>query len=337
MFYNNIRMIKLIDESTNIEEANKIASHPLQSWEWGESRKQMGIRVVRWGKYDKGQLVATYQMTIHPLGIGGFSIGYLPRSLFPTEEILNHIKKYASENNIIFVKIEPNSKKTTEIKDKRLIVSPHPLFPVWTQTLDLTQSEENILKNMKQKTRYNIRLAKKKGVIVKEMSDKKGFEIFQKLYFDTCKRQKYYGHTKKYHEIIWNNLKNKIAHILIAFYNNKPLAAYELFYFNDVFYYPYGGTSNEDRNVMAANLLMWEAVLLGKKLGAKKFDMWGSLSPQYDLNDPWSGFTRFKEGYGTAFVEMTPSQDLVVSPLLYMVYNVVYSIRQKYLKLKKLG
>ena len=166
------------------------------------------------------------------------------------------------------------------------------------------------------------------------MSDDKGFEIFSKLYFETCKRQKYFGHNPKYHKIIWDNLKNSISHILIAFYNDVPLAAYELFYFKNKFYYPYGGTSLEYRNIMPSNLLMWEAIKLGKKLGANEFDMWGSLGPNYNTTDPWSGFTRFKEGYNTKFVEFIGSYDLVVSPFLYEIYNFIYSGREIYLKLR---
>jgi peptidoglycan pentaglycine glycine transferase (the first glycine) len=83
---------------------------------------------------------------------------------------------------------------------------------------------------------------------------------------------------------------------------------------------------------MASNLLMWEAIRLGKKLGASKFDMWGSLGPNY--NDPWSGFTRFKEGYATKFTEFIGSYDLVINPLLYKIYNFIYSLREVYLKYK---
>ncbi|MEK7522972.1 MAG: peptidoglycan bridge formation glycyltransferase FemA/FemB family protein, partial [Patescibacteria group bacterium] len=178
-------------------------------------------------------------------------------------------------------------------------------------------------------------LAEKKGVIVKEMSNDEGFKIFSKLYFETCKRQKYFGHTPKYHKIIWDSLKKDIAHILIAFYNDAPLAAYELFYFNNTLYYPYGGTSVEYRNLMASNLLMWEAIKLGKKLSAEKFDMWGSLGPNYDQSNPWSGFTRFKEGYATEFKEFVGSYDLVINPTLYKIYNTIYSLREVYLKFKR--
>ena len=78
---------------------------------------------------------------------------------------------------------------------------------------------------------------------------------------------------------------------------------------------------------MPANLLMWETIKLGKKLGAKKFDLWGSLPPNYDPKHSWAGFTKFKQGYGTQFVEMIGSYDLVISPLLYKIYNLIYFVR----------
>jgi lipid II:glycine glycyltransferase (peptidoglycan interpeptide bridge formation enzyme) len=139
----------------------------------------------------------------------------------------------------------------------------------------------------------------------------------------------------KYHKIIWDSLKKDIAHILIAFYDNVPLAAYELFYFKNTLYYPYGGTSLKYRNLMTSNLLMWEAIKLGKKLGAEKFDMWGSLGPNYDATDPWSGFTRFKEGYGTKFTEFIGSYDLVINKNLYHLYNLANKFREQYLKLRR--
>ncbi|PJC80897.1 peptidoglycan bridge formation protein FemAB, partial [Candidatus Roizmanbacteria bacterium CG_4_8_14_3_um_filter_36_12] len=168
-----------------------------------------------------------------------------------------------------------------------------------------------------------------------EESNDNGFETFARLYFETTKRQKYFGHDYRYHKIVWSNLKGKISHILVAYYNNIPLAAYELFYLDGIIYYVYGGTSEQFRNLMASNLLMWEAIKLGKRLGAKKFDMWGSLPPDYDYNHPWSGFTRFKSGYGTKFVEMIGSYDLVINPLLYQLYNFLYSLREMYLRFKR--
>ena len=334
-------MIKIIPDDYSFSDYNKLALHPLQTREWGEARKKTGVEVLR---LSDGKNV--FQLTFHKIPKTDYKIGYLPRSVIPTKDVLNFLFDYAKKNKIIFIKIEPNVIKNLEFKvqnselkilnSKFLIInSPHPLFPTWTQVLDLTKTEDELLKSFHSKTRYNIRLAEKKGVVVKEMSDEKGFEIFSKLYFETCRRQKYFGHTPKYHKIIWDSLKKDIAHILIAFYHNTPLAAYELFYFKNTLYYPYGGTSLEYRNLMASNLLMWEAIKLGKKLGAEKFDMWGSLEPNYNATNPWSGFTRFKEGYGTKFTEFIGSYDLVINPILYKIYNVIYSLREIYLKSKR--
>lgn len=286
-------------------------------------------------------------MTIHPIPHTPFRIGYIPRSVFPTQDVIQWLYSYGKKNNILFIKIEPN-----ELKEKlytsqperiieslqksriRIVSSPHPLFPQWTQILNLTKSTEELLGLMKPKTRYNIRLAQKKGVVVREESNDKGYEIFEKLYFETCKRQKYFGHTRLYHRTHWKALKQSISHILIAYYKDIPLAAYQLFFFNNSMYYVYGGTSSQYRNLMAANLLMWESIRFAQKIGAKTFDMWGSLSPNYDMKNPWAGFTRFKEGYGTTFVQTIGSYDLVIRPFLFAIYTILNVLRQHYLSLK---
>lgn len=303
--------------------------HPLQSEDWANARKQMGIETVN---------LEGFLLTFHKIPFTKFKIGYLPRSKMPNKKVLQKLYEFGKKNKTIFIKIEPNVEKVSnnaKIEQfNKLTISPHPLFPAWTQILDLSKSEDDLLRSFHSKTRYNIRLAEKKGVTVREESNNNGFEKFSKLYFETTKRQKYFGHDYQYHKIVWNNLKNKISHILIAYYNDIPLAAYQLWYLDGVIYYVYGGTSQLHRNLMASNLLMWEAIKLGKKLGAVKFDMWGSLEPNYDPNDPWSGFTRFKEGYATKFTEFVGSYDLVINPLLYKIYNTVYSLREVYLKLK---
>ncbi len=331
--------IQLLPDTITKEQINAVAQHPMQSWEWGEARKATGITVIRIGEFDNEQLVNIFQMTLHPIPHTHLSVGYLPRSVFPSKQIIEFLEQYGKDHNLVFIKIEPYVEKNATLDSKRLsshlVPSSHPLFPEWTQMLDISKSEDTLLKEMKSKTRYNIRLAEKKGVTVKEESTDEGFEKFIQLYFDTTERQKYYGHTKQYHRIIWDHLKKGMAHILIAYFEGKPLSAYELFYFNKTLYYPYGGSSEEHRDVMASNLIMWEAIKLGKKLGATNFDMWGSLPPDYDPSSPWSGFTKFKEGYGTHFVEFVGSYDLVTNPLLYYGYNIAHKLRNIVLKLKK--
>ena len=320
---------KILPEQFDNNQFNENAQHPLQSWEWGEVRKQTGIQVVRIGEFEQNTLQAVFTMTIHKIPRTSFEIGYIPRSVLPSDKLLTFLSNYGKENHLLFIKFEPYDSVSIKSQLPNLKRSPHPLFPVWTQILDLTPTEDTLLSNMKSKTRYNIRYAMRKGVIVREQSDDQGFEVFADLYFKTTSRQEYRGHDRSYHQIVWNGLKNKYAKILIAYNNYIPLAAYELFIFKDRLYYPYGGSSAEHRDLMGSNLLMWEAIKLGKKLGAKTFDMWGSLPQNYDRNGKWSGFTRFKEGYGTQFVPFVGSYDLVINPILYRIYNIAYAIRNR--------
>lgn len=334
--------LKVISENFDQNTFNEVANHPMQSWEWGEARKKMGIEILRFGEYSKDMLKQIFQITLHQIPYTPWKIAYLPRSQFPSIHTLTYLKNNLLQKNVIFLQIEPYVYKNSNLKNIQnsltlLQKSHHPLFPDWTQILDLKPSEEELLNKMHHKTRYNIRLAQKKGIAIKEVSDDEGFNVFSQLYFETCKRQKYYGHSQKYHQLLWNFLKKNIAHILIAYYQDIPLAAYELFNFKNILYYPYGGSSELHRNFMAPNLLMWEAIKLGKKLGAHIFDMWGSLPRDYNVKNPWSGFTRFKEGYHTQFIEFIGSYNLVIQPLLYHAYTVADDVRSFYLKIKQLG
>lgn len=323
--------IKTLDNAFDKKVYNSAAKHPLQSWEWGEARSEMGIDVLRVGVFEGDELQDVFQCTFHALPYTSLTVGYLPKSSMPTEQVLNYLREEGKKRNALFIKIEPDvqKKKFKETVPSTLRESPHPLFPKWTQVLDISKSEKDLLTEMKSKTRYNIRLAERKGVKVDEVTNDEGFQQFSKLYFETTARQKYHGHTPGYHKIVFSHLKDGISHILLASYKDEPLAAYHLFHWNDTLYYPYGGSSDKHRNLMATNLIMWEAIRLGKRLGANKFDMWGSLPQNYDRSKPWSGFTRFKEGYGTEFVEFIGSYDLVINSPLYSLFNIILSIRKK--------
>lgn len=340
--------IKIIDSDFDKEIFNAAAVNPLQSWQWGEARKKMGIEVLRLGEFDYEELKNVFTVTFHKLPKTPFTVGYLPRSVVPSEDVIRALSEEGKKRKAIFIKVEPyeiqnengemrNERELFQISNfkSQINKSPHPLFPSWTQIVDLTKSEEELLSSMKPKTRYNIKLAQKHGVEIREMISEEGFEIFSKLYFETTKRQDYRGHNKQYHRIVFESLKKEITRIFIAFYSadgrTTPLSAFELFIFNDVAYYPYGGSSLEHRNVMAPNLLMWECLRFAKASGCKKFDMWGSLPPDYDQGGDWAGFTRFKQGFGGEFVEFVGSYDLVLNTTLYTIYNMADKLRKKLL------
>lgn len=193
---------------------------------------------------------------------------------------------------------------------------------------------------MHSKTRYNIKIAEKHGVKIVQDSSDEAFKEYLKLTRETTKRQGFFAHSEKYHKLMWETLKTNAdgklsAHLFLAKYKNEVLVAWILFIFKDTLYYPYGASSSKFRETMASNLMMWEAIKFGKKLGLKKFDMWGSLGPEPSVKDPWYGFHRFKEGYGPKLVEFVGSYDLVINKPIYKLYKIADKIRWTLLKFSR--
>jgi lipid II:glycine glycyltransferase (peptidoglycan interpeptide bridge formation enzyme) len=330
------------------ENYNKVVSHPLQSFEWGEFRKKTGVKVIRRGLVRNNKIIDGFTLTLHKIPRTKFYIGYLPKGNEPTEELIEELKRIGRENNCIFIQLEPNIKISNfefRISNFGLRPAAHPLFTKYTFVLDITKSEEELLKNMHPKTRYNIRVAEKHKVKVIEDNSEKSFEQYLKLMMETTNRQRFYAHTPSYHRNMFEVLNRKSSivnrqsltyHLLNAIYNSKVLTSWVVFVFKDTIYYPYGASSRENREVMANNLIAWEAIRFGKKLGLKYFDMWGALGPEPDKNDPWYGFHRFKEGYGAELVEFVGSYDLVINRALYEIYKIADKLRWTYLRLKNL-
>lgn len=317
------------------QQFNQVVTHPLQSWEWGEFREKTGVKVLRMGLFDKKTLKTGIQLTIHPLPKINYFIGYLPKCASLNKEMLEALKKIGQKHNCIFIKIEPNLATGKELFLENGCVYGRPLFTKYTFQIDLAQDEGVLLSRMKQKTRYNIKVAQKHGVKIVEDNSPTAFNEYLKLTFETTKRQKFYAHDKDYHRKMWQALyPSGIAYLLKADYQGKTLACWMVFVFNNVLYYPYGASSREHKNVMASSLIMWEAIKFGQKMSCHTFDLWGSLGPEPDKRDPWYGFHHFKQGYGPKLVEFMGTFDLVIKPRLYKVYNLADGLRWKYLKLK---
>jgi len=124
-----------------------------------------------------------------------------------------------------------------------------------------------------------------------------------------------------------------MAHLLVARYEGEIITTWVLFRFGDTLYYPYGASTREHREVMANNLVMWEAIKLAKKWGLRYLDMWGALGPDADPHDPWYGFHTFKAGYGARHVEYLGTWDFVAHKTLYKIYRKAEWLRWKLLRL----
>lgn len=309
------------------QEYNKQALHPLQSWEWGEFREKWGNEIIR---TNYGLL------TLHKLPFLPYKIGMYIKGLAPTKIILDDLKKLGKKEKLLFIKLEPNVLKNTKsikLLKQNNAVSGKTLFTPTSFWIDLTLSEDDLMKSFQSKTRYNIRLAQRKGVRVREDNSDKAFETYLRLTKETVERQGFYAHTEKYHRLMWKTLhkdmvqkgEKPIARLIAAYYKGEIITTWIVFAWKDFLYYPYGASSDKHKNVMANNLVMWETIKYGKKLKLKTFDLWG--------REPGKGFTRFKEGYNPKVVEFLGTWDLITSPF-YKIYRIAEALRWKILRFR---
>lgn len=295
-------------------------THPLQTKAWADFRRAWGNEVLT---------TKNGTLTLHRLPLINKKIGMFIKGAAPTAKMLDDLKKIAQEHNLIFIKLEPNVKKSEELasimKDSGAVPG-KTLFTPTTFWIDLTKSEEELLKSFHQKTRYNIKYAEKKGVTVKEDNSDQAFDQYLALMRETVKRQGFYAHSARYHKLMWQHLKKAdIAHLLLAKHKGRVLTAWILFKSQDALYYPYGASSDKDQNLQANSLMMWEAIRFGKKHHLKYFDLWG--------REEGKGFTKFKEGFSPEVIEFLGTWDLVCSPL-YWPYIYLEKLRWRILRLR---
>lgn len=331
------------------EAFNQTVNHPLQTWEWGEFRKKTGVMPIRLGAFENDKIVNGLQFTLHPLPKVDYQIAYVPKCNAINEKFINALKKIGNEENCIFYKFEPNVGKPAEQKQtnpefeetqkffkEQGAVEGRPHFTHYTFQIDLTKDKEEILMDMKSKTRYNVRYAKRNGVKIVEDNSDQAFEEYLKLMGKTTSRQGFYAHNQKYHKQMWETLQPKgIARLFKAVCEGETVVTWIVFVFNNVIYYPYGASSRKHRKKMPSNLMMWEVIKYGKKIGCHTFDMWGSLGPNPDPDHPWYGFHRFKEGYQPQLIEFVGTYDLILDPAKYQIYTTLNNLRWKWLDLKK--
>lgn len=317
---------------------NSVVRHPLQSWAWGEFRAQTGQEVERIGIFQNGRLAQGFQVTFHKLPLLGGTVGYLPKGPMPTEDQLAVLKELGKRHQAVFIKLEPEI--PTEPEAVKFLLAKdlrpgRPLFTKYTFQLDITPDEETLFANLESKTRYNVNLAYKKGVQIYENTSEAGLEQHLKILQETTNRQGFYAHGPEYFRTMWKHLKDTgMMKILEAHYEDKVLVSWIMFIFNGVLYYPYGASSSEHRNVMASNLMMWEAIKYGKANGCKLFDMWGSLGPEPDKNHAWYGFHRFKKGYGGTLIEFIGTFDFPLDYPKYQIFTILDTWRWRFLRLR---
>ena len=330
------------------DEFDKVVSHPIQSWAWGDFKESMGAVPERIGFFENGKLVGGLQIIFSKLSKTKYTVGYSAKGIIPDNAKLEIIKETAKKHNAIFIKIEPdvyepvsNENKITKsfIETEKYILSNggvrgKPLFTKYDFHLDINKDCDELLASFHSKTRYNIRLAEKKGVKIIDNTTEKGMEDYIRLMEETTKRQGFFNHNAKYFQNLFKIFPKNSLKILEAVYNEEVLTAWILFNFNGKLYYPYGASGNNHRELMPNNLIMWEAIKYGKNLNCSVFDLWGCLGPNPNTADSWYGFHKFKSGYNPQLVEYIGTFDFVYKPFMYKLFNIADKIRWIILKNK---
>lgn len=300
----------------------------LQTKAWMEFQRSLGREVF---EYNQDNIVA--RVVKHRLWFGR-SYLYIPHGpemdlnamtggiKNPVAGFLQWLKALAKKEKAIFVKAEPLVGNVAQLLAERgFKKSKKEIQPGKTVVLDLAQGEDELLSVMHHKTRYNIKVAEKHGITIKDSAD---VEIFWKLMQKTTKRDRFSAHPKEYYKKLLEQghpARGDIkVDLVIAYHQDKPVAGSIILLHGDTGYYLHGASDYEYRSMMAPYKLHWENIKYLKEHGYKLYDLWGINSQR------WPGVTRFKLGWGGRVVDHPGSFDWPISSLWYMGYRLARKI-----------
>ena len=315
----------------NKEQINELAGdNLLQSWIWGEFQLKAKQKIFRYGLKEGNNLTESLLLIKYDLPLG-WSYLYIPRGPGLREqknwpEIYKNLIKLADKEKAVFIRIEPylNGEDLPEIfkKSGKIVKkAKRAIQPAVTWLTDLTQSDDDLLISMHHKTRYNIRLAKKKGVEVKISTEEKYISDFYKLMEATSGRNQFAPHPRSYYTKELEVLgQTKNAALFLALYQEKVIAANLVTFFGKRATYLHGASDYEHRKLMAPYLLQWQAILEAKSRGCVRYD-WHGIT--LDKNHPWAGITRFKQGFGGEVNKFPGTFDIILQPIIYKAYRAI--------------
>ena len=342
-------------------------THVLQTNQWGVLKSYNGWHPIPQVWQEDGKVVAAALLLERTLPISGISafarIIYVPKGplLLNWQDkpwrfrIFEELKTLARKRHALFIKIDPdillatgNAQDSTSLKNDSLgiqaiadltsqgwVYSKEQIQFRNTIRLDLTFSEDDLLSQMKQKTRYNIRMAQRKGVTVR-IGNEDDFRLLYRMYAETALRDQFTIRDFNYYQKAWglfippsdrhDQLEEHhitkdlpIAEPFIAEVDHEPVAAVIYYRFAQQAWFFYGMSREIHRDRMPNYLLQWEAILRAKATGCTQLDFWGA--PElFNESDPLYGVYRFKAGFGGKYVRFIGAWDYPVRPFFYRMY-----------------
>ena len=289
----------------------------LQSWNWGEFQKIMGNKIWRLGVYDNQRLLSVVLVVKIEAKRGRFLLiqhGPISKKLF------EELKKIAKDEKCDFIRVAPLLEKNDEnkksLKDLGFRESPmHASAYEATWKLDITPSEEELLKNMRKTTRYLIRQAQKNPEIEIVKSDKiEDAELYQKLNEKVSKYQRFtpfsFDFVKNEFEVF---AKDNQALLFFGKYKGEIISSALIIFWQGIGFYHQAALDPNYHKIPVAYLLQWEVIKEVKKRGCKLYDFWGYVDPKKEPRHPWAGPTLFKTGFGGKAYQYLKTQDFPMS------------------------
>ncbi|NLN75686.1 MAG: peptidoglycan bridge formation glycyltransferase FemA/FemB family protein [Armatimonadetes bacterium] len=322
----------------------------LQSYEWGDLKAHGGWTPIRVLAEQDGEIVAAVSLLKRKLPKTRRCIIYAPRGpVLDTQNLplladfVAFLKQTAMSEGAILLKIDPPAPVEDTVSADNLIsvgfkeISAFGFGgtqPKCVMQLDLDKPIDEVMASFKEKWRYNIRLADRKGVTVNIDCTKDDLPVFYGLLKETASRDGFLVRNLKYFEDMWDILVPAgFMRLVLTYYQDKPIAGAIAYLFGDKAMYTYGASSNEHRNVMPNHLMQWRMIQWAKESGCKWYDFRGvSPKKQPAENDPLAGLNRFKEGFCPRFVEYIGEYDMVLSPFYYWLWSVAKPWVSKVLK-----
>ncbi|MFC2037314.1 lipid II:glycine glycyltransferase FemX [Chloroflexota bacterium] len=320
--------------------------HVLQSWAWGEFKSRHGWTATRLLFQEGGQPVAATSVLQRKLPRLPISICYIPKGpaldwgdTALAARVLAEIERRICHRRAVFVKIDPDvyypdpapafslrpvcapdTARTLTARGWRL--SEEQIQFRNTVLLDLGRPDDELLAAMKQKSRYNIRLAARRGVVIRQGTPA-DLDLFYQLYLETSRRDGFLIRAPEYYIDAWGSfLRAEQAHLLLAGVEGETVAGLILFTFGPTAWYMYGASSGRHRKHMPNHLLQWEAIRRAKASGCTLYDLWGAPD-QIDESDPMWGVVRFKLGLGGHLAQGLGAWDYPRNQATYQLYSTV--------------
>jgi lipid II:glycine glycyltransferase (peptidoglycan interpeptide bridge formation enzyme) len=328
-------------------------AHALQTWQWGQVKAQVGWRahplVWRDGEDVIQAAALVLQRSIHFGGIKfKMSVMYVPRGPMLdwsdtdlVTQVLDDLQGFARRAGAIFLKIDPALPLgfgVPETDDEQanptgLAVRQDLIQRGWrfsdeqiqfrnTVMLDLHEDEDAMLVRMKSKTRYNIRLAGRRGVTVR-IGGVDDIDLLYQMYAHTSIRDDFLIRSRDYYTLVWRSFfEAGLAEPLIAEVEGEAVGAVVIFHFGKQAWYIHGMSLDAHRKKMFTYSLQWEAMLRAKAAGCTEYDLWGAPD-KFTKDDPMWGVFRFKDGFGGQVVRTLGAWDYPVRPGIYKLYSQV--------------